>query len=415
MTRAAARATGADLPRTLIPLAIGLAPLLLVILTWVPEDMVRTPLTLWMKRLAMPALGAELLTILFALLYAPKAPLDPMVRKLRIPLLSLLLVMFATAFFVAPNPLYAAMRSLIWVVHLLFAAALARLCSAGLVRGRDIVTWLIIGLCGVAAATALFALQLERPGQFNWVNGLPGFDHLRRIGYYAAPVAALCIGSMAIAGSRSRWLIALAGMTLAVALIFWSGSRGGIAAVAAAAVAGLLLFPQARTWQAVAGAASASTGGFFLAQIVPSASVFMGAGRMVAKGVGSDSRLMLWKETLDAISARPLFGYGEAQIMHVTALGDKHNFLHPHNFPLQLLLAWGVVGLILVLVIALPLGWRILSETRRRGGKLLPPALAMIAILAFSSVDGTLFHVQSTAIFFTCLGISLGHRKSGET
>jgi O-antigen ligase len=54
-------------------------------------------------------------------------------------------------------------------------------------------------------------------------------------------------------------------------------------------------------------------------------------------------------KAIAAIGQRPLLGWGEAQFNHLI---QPDIYAHPHNVILQILLAWGIVGLSLILATA---------------------------------------------------------------
>ena len=116
----------------------------------------------------------------------------------------------------------------------------------------------------------------------------------------------------------------------------------------------------------------------------------------------STGRTDLWKLAFDAILERPWFGHGEAQMSTVATFSTM---VHPHNFVLQTLLAWGLAGTLCILVLIFYLGLRSLRHVRAAQGDRVPAFVAMLALAAYASYDGTLYHVLPLSIFAACAGI----------
>jgi O-antigen ligase len=76
-----------------------------------------------------------------------------------------------------------------------------------------------------------------------------------------------------------------------------------------------------------------------------------------------------------------------------------------HEIFLQILLAWGVVGLACVAILAVWFLKRSLPAVRSSEVDLLSPMLAMFALATMSLFDGSLFHVLPVSIFAGCAGI----------
>jgi O-antigen ligase len=114
--------------------------------------------------------------------------------------------------------------------------------------------------------------------------------------------------------------------------------------------------------------------------------------------MGSSGRIELWTQALAAIAERPWFGWGEGMFPILSGVG----FTHPHNVVLQVLLAWGIVGALLVAVL---MGWlarRIHRSVDERGA---PFLFAALMLAAASLVDGVLYLNQSTALFAMCIAV----------
>ena len=132
----------------------------------------------------------------------------------------------------------------------------------------------------------------------------------------------------------------------------------------------------------------------------------MGFGRTITQTVESGDistgRTQIWLNALGAIRERPIFGYGENQMTTVAPFGTLGQ---THNVILQILLAWGAVGLACVAVLAIWFLARSLPVVRRDAADLLPPFMAMLALASLATIDGSLFHVIPVSIFAACAGM----------
>lgn len=360
--------------------AFGLAPLFLILVSWNNHEQ-----TWLLKAYALPVAVVELLTVAAAFLSGMR--IRP--NRMTLCLLVLLLLAWAMAF-LAPEPRQAIFMTEMWTLHALFGFAAARLFEP-----RDLTIALVSGFVASAAALAVFALTA--PADFHWIGEMPGLGNPRSFALYAAVAIGLSIGLMA--GGR---ISAAAIVTIAFVMIFWSGSRGAVFATLVAMAVSLLLFPVARkpaVWLSFVASALFGAG---IAYLLGSPDQLVGVTRI--SEVGDTGRLHLWRLTADLISERPWFGYGEGQTLYLVHIPWT---MHPHNIVLQILLAWGIVGLALVGVLA----WRAAREVFLRVEERTLPLVVAIGTLAlYSLIDGAIYNVHTAAVFAACLGVVLGSR-----
>ncbi|GAM69827.1 hypothetical protein JCM19236_5125 [Vibrio sp. JCM 19236] len=113
--------------------------------------------------------------------------------------------------------------------------------------------------------------------------------------------------------------------------------------------------------------------------------------------VGS-GRISLWKDAIELILDRPLIGSGlDSFMLHV--LGKN---MQPHNFVLQFLVEWGIVGMLLIIAVI------IFTFTYYQINKF--NQLQILSILVLTNIvfngllDGTLYH--AVPLFIATLAIS---------
>lgn len=394
---------GGKVERYFVPAVIGFAPFAMLLATWAPGG--RSPVQQLVLAFYVPIIAMEMFVVAVALREGMIAAMKKWSWS-RLPtgaLLLLVTIAIVTAI-TAPNPFAARVWTFYWMLHLAFGFSVAHLCSKDL-RRLDLVAAFIAGFVSFALGAILFATQVTDP-QFNWINSWPAVTHIRHYGYYAAAVIALCIGLAAIE-RRSRALILLfLAATAGFAFALWTGSRGAVLGVAGALVLGSVLIPDLRRGVVWAGTALSLAVGAMLASLLPAHGPLMGLGRTITQTVESGDvstgRTRLWLNALDAIRDRPFFGYGESQMTTVAPFGTLSQ---THNVILQILLAWGAVGLACVAVL---LAWflaRSVPVVRREGIDVVPPFMAMLALASLALIDGSLYHVVPVSIFAACAGM----------
>jgi O-antigen ligase len=369
--------------RYLLPLAFALAPAAMLVLTWQDSASVEARAL----RLYLPVvLSVEILVICVALLDGLR-PAIP--RSALIVLLALFTVAWGAAAF-APEPGRSLIWTGIWMIHLGFGWAAGRLFDAKAAANTLMAGFLLF--------TGLLAVRATTPVE-DWLSNPPGLDQIRRYAYYAAPIAGLAVG--ALAGSRRLYPFIVA--SAAFAMIFWNGARGAVLAILVATAAAMWIFPALRGRTVAALSLASAALGFVVSLALPSQFSVMGTARML--NASSSGRDWVWRRISEVILERPVFGWGEAQASVFTG------FAQPHNLPLQLLLAWGVVGTALVAYLGVTAARPAISAIAA-DDRLLPAAVATLTLLAYSLVDGTLYHVLPAAIFAAMIGIIL--HRAGE-
>lgn len=387
-----------------------------MLVSWTPEDQAASVGAMFTKAFALPFLAAELAVILITLLQPATRKAPSELGSLTVGCLAALLALaFFNALFVATNPLVAIIWTSTFVIHFLLGLAVFRLIRTGIMRPDDLLFGLFAGSFVAGVLLILFVWGVDDRNAFNWINDLPGYDNIRRLGYYAAPIVVMCLTRTA---ASQHWLpkaacliTAFIGMTL----IFWSGTRGAVYALAITFVFSSILAPDLRKPQHWASALGITTLAFCAAWVMGTSGPGLGIGRLAVQENFSSGRVQLWQETLVHILERPLLGQGEGQIGYLTSHPSLVGFFHPHNLLLQVLLAWGLIGTVLLVLLALPAARKMLSVAQKGLGTL-PYAMGALLLALYSAVDGTLFHVTSAGLFAVCSGAALAavptiHRK----
>lgn len=395
---------GRTIERYFIPVVVGFAPVLLMLLTWAPDGELSTSMRVTRSQV-LPVVLSELIVIAISLRSGLLSTLGeirpPMVAQAAIALL--LLIMIGTAI-VAPDPVTARFRTAYWIIHFLFGLSVMHLCRTT-VSARDMIAVHLAGFALFVLLFVLFVTRIEDPATFDWTFGLPAAGHVRHYGYYAAAMIGLAVGTMAVAGARATWFAGFVVAGLGFGFALWTGSRGAAAAAIGAVLLGLLLVPALRRAKAWAGAVASLIVSLAIVAWLPAPAAHMGVARTVAATTGENiatGRTDLWGLVVEAILERPIFGYGEGQMSTVAPF---FTMVHPHNALLQILLAWGIVGTLCAAIPAALFARFAIREVRRAEGWLVSAFMGMLTLAIFAAFDGTLYHGLPLAIFAACAGM----------
>jgi len=184
----------------LLAFLIGFAPVLVLVLTWDSHG-VSSQFAMGIREYALPILAVEGIVIGIATLSGLYRWLVSAPRYILVAAAGWLVVAFYTAFLVAINPALSIFLTFIWLLHALFAAAVAFLCRKSKLSSSDLASALLWGFIFYAFAIAVFALQVDN--WIEWVTDIPGLGNLRRVSVYATAIAGLSVGKLIWPG---RWL-----------------------------------------------------------------------------------------------------------------------------------------------------------------------------------------------------------------
>src|SRR5690606_7887778 len=176
--------------------------------------------------------------------------------------------------------------------------------------------------------------------------GLPAFSHIRWFGYYAAGVIGLSVSGL-LRGNR----LALFATTIAFALAFWTGTRGAIAAAVVGFAVHAVLLPEVRSLRAWLLLAACCLAGLIVALGLDAVVPIGDFGPDSMNRYGDSGRIEVWRATIELIQARPLFGHGDGQFGLM--VGERLHIAQPHNIILQLLHAWGILGVLACLALVI--------------------------------------------------------------
>lgn len=247
---------------------------------------------------------------------------------------------------------------------------------------------------------------------------LPYHSHIRHLGYHGT-VAASAGLAFSLLVPRLR-LVGLFLSALALFGLIYFGSRAALLTwIVFVAVA--LYFDADRKrllltaiiTLVVAWLAATSVGSFKAKHI----------GTVADRSVSTasvDSRIHLWQGTLQAIKERPLFGYGPEGYQASRCCSPGH--IQAHNAVLQIAIEYGVIGLLAFVWLArLTIGDALIRLYRqKKSGDPIVPGRALVAslivsLLAYSMVDGILYHVIPLLILSILCALLFSIRDGGDS
>jgi O-antigen ligase len=400
---------------------IGLIPALTALITWDPQQTGSLALD-WIRLFGVPTIIVELWTILFAASVgaSPIESIKSQAGWFQLLLSALCVIAVGTAALVAPNRLWGTTFTLISLIHLMFGLSVAELARTSSVRQlKRLWAGVAIGVCVYAGILAIYVGQIG--ARFDWMYFGLAVTNIRQTGFYSAVGAAAGLG---LAMTQTRWRLRLlwsAAAAVALFISFWSGTRSSLVAIAIAFPFALIVLPQLRnfnSWLIVTGSAA---GGILLSLCLPSAgSRLLGVTRL-ARSAGqrtlddlSSGRLDTWTSAWRAIMRRPLFGYGEGQYRWSIPQTLSGGLNHPHDIFLQTLLAWGLVGTVIVLILASVLVARAYRALQVPNDADVPSVMVVASLATYSLYEGALFHTYPTMVFCLALAILLGARREGS-
>jgi O-antigen ligase len=405
-------------------MAIALAPVLLGLASWDTESR-RTLFQDLIRLTGAPVAGVELFVIIVAMRrgFEPMNAIRSFPLTARAALVVLILIAFADALLVAPDGAMSALRSCMALVHLLFALGVAHLVSVA-EEWRTNSLWIAIvaGIGAYIGLVAIFIAMIPHPDRFDWLHLGLGVMNIRHVGFFSAVGAAAALGLASSAGGLRAYLAALVAASVMFGVSFWSGSRGPIAGVLAAFIAGLILIPALRSRRALLALVASVPAGALLSLVHSVPNHHYGLARLTVAvsqstvTAASSGRLELWAGTWRAILRRPFFGYGEGQLTLVVPEALRA-FHHPHNVFLQILFQWGFIGAACMLALGILVAMHCIRQVRSAGRILVCPTLVAATLLIMSLHDGTLFFGYPLMIVALCLGV-LGSARpalSGRT
>lgn len=259
-------------------------------------------------------------------------------------------------------------------------------------------------------------ITLEEPYSYDWVSASPFFNNIRHYGYFIA--TALPLGYWLLEksdnnNSTSRKLTPLVYLSLAWALLFWSGGRGALLGVMIATACFFIIAPSNIKWVLTSILLGGGLSQFF---IVESSSLnlfhilswFNTLGETSLNTL-SANRIVIYTDAITFWwTNNPLLGAGADAYRYIKP--GNHPVSHPHNIFIQLLFSYGIVGLLI------PTGLFILLIFRQFESYIKQNFVIFLCIISASIhalTDGVFYHAYSLLITTIIIALCLPHTKIG--
>lgn len=261
----------------------------------------------------------------------------------------------------------------------------------------------------IAFYAALHGVMLQKSGGV-WTTSFYPFVNIRQFTNTLAPVT---LAAILMWTSRSViWgLVALVLCTT----IFWSGGRGPVLAILFGCAVAVWLSPPASRaalrLRIGAVLAAASVLSLLLPRVHPSFGFWqrlVGMRHAETLEEASSLRAGLWSQTLDLIAQRPWFGHG-----FNTWLSQNPEFANhgsPHNFALEVLHDFGIVGGCAILCLVFVTAFLRLRRAKGVGGTHLVVVSMLWAMLAQSGVDSIFWSYTSLYLVVLCFAMAYATR-----
>jgi O-antigen ligase len=238
-------------------------------------------------------------------------------------------------------------------------------------------------------------LLVPEPLVFPWGSGLPSATNIRHIGNYLAILAIAPTALFLIGGNKWNWP-ALAALTAMVTFIAWSGSRAAILGLIICTIAGWFFTRPHVPYKKLLALGGSYAGGLALSLVIPNPSATFGLFRFfgtLQPGVDSSSgRIEIWQNTITQILQQPWLGHGAGRFSANMGKLYGYDLDNPHNFALQYLYDWGIMGGGAALALLAWLGL-LIYRARHNQPILVFSAIAGYAILLFiGQLEGMLYH-----------------------
>lgn len=409
-----------DAPRTVfqIGLAYALYPLIGTALWFVFDDgdplRNRSPFDLLIL--------IELATIFFALSagYRGNGLLRTLTR-VECGALALFGAVLVIGIAMAVDPVTSGERALFRLLHVGFGLSLAYLIlqarpGAGAYLMQAIAAQPLLHMPMVALLLMLYSTD----PMHNWLGAPVGYWHVRVWGMHIAAAISAAYGLYILAKPKREghalWILGLVALCFLLGL---SGSRGAIAGLTGGVLFALAIAPRraalrlpALLFALIAGLALST----LVAPPIPAWGIAGGIEETMSADANEASgrRLELWAETIKIIAAHPWFGVGHDQI--INHYPEKFDLVQqPHNFILQILADFGVIGASALLVVILGLLIRAFVAARAapEHGRL--AAFTLLGTFGvISLVDGVFYGPDTLAVTAMALAVLLTGRNTKE-
>jgi exopolysaccharide production protein ExoQ len=408
-------------PLAIIGLLVGIImPVVSAILYPTYTYTMATPWVEWTRLLELPFVMCEIAIIFWAVQKGMQITetLGALPRDIKYALILLGIGCTASSLFISKRSIDSFTISLFTLVHLLFLMAVSYVARGSKLLDQNLFLKLIgVGLFVLALMTAVkFAFPPPASkvpgGSIIWSNALPGFISIRHFGSWTGAVCA-AFTAMLLTDSKERrlswthWLY-----FVSAAMTIWSATRAAILAIAVAAAITIAMNRKMPNFRTLAITAMLTGAALTVAWLLlpDNDPVFLLIDTNDFKGGNelTGGRLDLWAATYHKWLQSPLLGWGSGSTFWEVFVGWTHT--QPHNFVLQCLISWGLVGAAGALWL---LGRAIIAAHRQamRYPELRPLLAILDALLVQSMLEGMLHYPRFIMMIMILFAVILSHSQ----
>jgi len=305
---------------------------------------------------------------------------------------------------------------------------------------KPLLRWTLIGSLPFLVLPFLVEATLPRFEGKEWMFNLYGFSNPRSLGHYATIPIVILVGLTSAvlprnAAARSWRLPHFALLIGMWAILMWSGSRGGVAALGAGILISCLVLWRLRITEVLWNAAAAVIGSAIsIAFVIPHNSYgvlnrFVSfaekAREATATGDGGVSavaeevatgRVEVWIWAIARIAEKPWFGWSYLPMRGIEA-DDHPGLAHAHNIVLDYAMGFGIPIAALVIGVVVWLWWRAGVAARRANTATAQTAFYLATVLpVYSMLSAVLISPYQLSVFGVVVGGLIGTevlRKAG--
>jgi len=265
--------------------------------------------------------------------------------------------------------------------------------------------------------------RLPMPETHPWVTNIKPFNHIRNSSYL--PVVSYTMSLSMLVNTKKLRIVSafyFAGCALSLAFIIWSGGRAPLLAIMTVSI--LLVTYSRKKLQSsilvfliVLISYSASLNypvkDHRLAMVVARQKIPDDISLLDKMDLSSSMRITLWKDALSATTTHPVVGLGPDGYLFMPQRYIAA--VQPHNFIVQFITDWGLLGGLALLYFITSVLSRNLyhfhqSHTSRRNPYITSAVAATISLLIVGLLSGPLYHAWSLLIFSVTLAVLLLHQ-----
>jgi O-antigen ligase len=252
----------------------------------------------------------------------------------------------------------------------------------------------------------VYLLYPEARVSQEWLNTPAGYSNIRHAGYHAAIICLLCLYFLFPKSHRglSTLILPVMCLTLVWTFNFWMGGRGSVIAAFLGSLF-VLAFSKivgVKITRLLIGFLFALFCGLVLAEVfaVFDWNGFFAASDRTLIAPNAErltaGRTILWAQTLTVLDGNYLLGLGANtyRILPGHIMGS-----HPHNFILQFLVDWGVLGTLAMLLLLATFVFRGLFKNIKANNideLSIVSGGVIVSLMILGLIDGTLYHTQPT-------------------